>query len=69
MFVKDYSKIVKVLNDLLVGHPSTKSSKRRKKQDKVPWEWGPSQQSTFDVFIHKLTSTPVLTYAYLENPS
>ena len=44
-FVKDYSKILKPLNDLLVGHPIAKSAKRRKKRDKVPWVWGPSQQS------------------------
>ena len=67
-FVKDYSKIVKPLNDLLVGHPTTKSAKRRKKRDKVPWEWGPSQQSAFDIIIQKLTSPPVLAYADFTKP-
>ena len=37
-FVKDYSKIVKPFNDLLVGHPTAKSANRRKMRDKVPWE-------------------------------
>ena len=67
-FVKDYSKIVKPLNDPLVGHPTAKSAKRRKKRDKVPWEWGPSQQSAFDIIIQKLTSPPVLAYADFTKP-
>ena len=34
-FIKDYAKIIKPLNDLLVGHPTHKASK---KQKKIPWE-------------------------------
>ena len=52
----------------MVGHPTAKSAKRRKKRDKVPWEWGPSQQSAFDIIIQKLTSPPVLAYADFTKP-
>ena len=52
----------------MVGHPTAKSAKRRKKRDKVPWEWGPSQQSAFDTIIQKLTSPPVLAYADFTKP-
>ena len=32
-FVKDYAKIVKPLNDLLVGHPTNKVAKRLEKEE------------------------------------
>ena len=38
-FVKDYAKIVKPLNNLLVGHPTNKASKKSKKK-KTPWICG-----------------------------
>ena len=44
-FVKGYATIVRPLNDLLVGHSSTKKSRSKKK---VPFVWGPEQQTAFD---------------------
>ena len=64
-FIKNYAKIIKPLNDLLVGHPTHKASKKRKK---IPWEWGPLQQNAFDVIIEKLTSPPILAYADFSKP-
>ena len=66
-FVKDYAKIIKPLNDLLVGHPNNKKGKRSKRT-KVLWEWGPDQQNAFDTIIVKLTSPPVLAYADFTKP-
>ncbi|MCG8094292.1 MAG: DDE-type integrase/transposase/recombinase [Candidatus Thiodiazotropha endolucinida] len=60
-FVCNYSKIAKPLNDLLVGHPTTKKAKRPKSA--VPWTWGPEQQTAFDTLIEKLTSPPILAYS------
>ena len=64
-FVKDYSKIVKPLNDLLVGHPTHKAAKKRAK---VPWVWGEKQQSAFNQIVEKLTSPPILAYADFSKP-
>lgn len=66
-FVKDYAKIVKPLNDLLVGHPTNKASKKSKKK-KTPWIWGREQQNAFDTIILKLTNPPVLGYADFSKP-
>ena len=66
-FVKDYAKIIKPLNNLLVGHPTNKKGKRSKRT-KVLWEWGPDQQNAFDTIIVKLTSPPVLAYADFTKP-
>ena len=66
-FVKNYAKIIKPLNDLLVGHPTNKKGKKSKR-NKVPWEWGPAQQSAFNTIIDKLTSPPVLAYADFSKP-
>ena len=66
-FVKDYAKIVKPLNELLVGHPTNKTGKKSKRS-KVPWEWGPKQQSAFETIIEKLTSPPILAYADFTKP-
>ena len=41
-FVKDYVRMVKPLNDLLVGHPThtDSDSKKKKKYKKIsPWQW------------------------------
>ena len=60
-FVCNYAQIVKPLNNLLVGHPTNKNSKKTKTA--MPWIWGPEQQQAFDLIIEKLTSSPVLAYA------
>lgn len=65
-FVKDFSRITKPLNDLLVGHPANKKGKSKK--EAAPWTWGPDQQEAFEGVIEKLTSAPVLTYADYSKP-
>ncbi|KAL5013852.1 hypothetical protein ScPMuIL_008122, partial [Solemya velum] len=66
-YVKDYAKIVKPLNDLLIGHPTDKKCKKSKK-GKTPWAWREQQQRAFDTVIEKLTSAPVLAYADFKRP-
>lgn len=68
-FIKDYAKIVKPLNDLLVGHPThTPVSKKKKKKSSVLWEWGEAQQCAFNTIKEKLSSPPVLAYADFSKP-
>ena len=70
-FVKDYARIVKPSNDLLVGHPThtDSDSKKKKKYKKIsPWQWGPAQQCAFDTIKEKLSSPPVLAYADFSKP-
>lgn len=63
-FVKDYSKIAKPLNDLLIGHPSGKKQKGRSKiKSKIPWKWTAVEQKARDELIHRLTNPPILAYA------
>ena len=66
-FVCNYSKIVKPLNNLLVGHPTNKK-KGKKSKSATPWTWEPEQQTAFDTIIEKLTSLPVLAYADYSKP-
>ena len=65
-FVCNYRSIVKPLNALLVGHPTNKKYKKKKKEQR-PWTWGPEQQQAFDTIIDKLTSPPVYTIYRLFN--
>ena len=66
-FVCNYSSIVKPLNALLVGHPTNKKYKKKKKEQ-TPWTWGPEQQQALGTMIDKLTSPPVLAYTDYSRP-
>ncbi|XP_052218349.1 uncharacterized protein LOC127835972 [Dreissena polymorpha] len=66
-FVKDYAKVVRPLNYLLVGHPTNKDSKKSKKK-KTPWIRGDQQQKAFEDITHILTNQPVLGYADFTKP-
>lgn len=69
-FVKDYSKIVKPLNDLTAGYPPIRKGSKPVEKDAVylnPREpfagrWSSSCQAAFDCIIEKLTS-PILGFA------
>ena len=63
-FIQDFSRIVKPLNELLIGHPTNKASKRKAKtREKVKYKRGEIEQSSLDTIIQKLTNLPVLAYA------
>lgn len=70
-FVKDYSKIVKPLNELTSGYPPIRKGSKRIKpgckyfNPKEPFadRWTPACQQAFDSIIEKLTSSPVLGFA------
>lgn len=61
-FVKNYARIVKPLNDLLIGHPTNRAAKKSKRKS-TPWVWGEKQQQAFETIIERLTSPPTLGYA------
>ena len=71
--IKDHARIVKPLNDLLIGHPTNKSSdhneekKKEKKIDIAPWQWDQAQQLAFDTLREKLSSPTALAYADFKN--
>ncbi|MCG8078888.1 MAG: DDE-type integrase/transposase/recombinase, partial [Candidatus Thiodiazotropha taylori] len=69
-FIRDYAKIAKPLNDLLIGHPTNKQTlnKKKKKKKSTPWQWGEMQQKSFDTLKSKLSSPPVLAYADFKKP-
>ena len=71
-FIKDYAKIVKPLNDLLVGHSTyyeeSSDGKKRKKRKVAPWVWAEPQQVAFQTLKEKLSSPPVLAYADFSKP-
>lgn len=70
-FIKDYSQIVKPLNELTSGYPPLrKSVKKLCKEDqyhnpKEPFDgrWTPSCQTAFETLITKLSTAPVLGFA------
>lgn len=71
-FVRDYSKIVRPLNDLLKGDlaPKHKGSNHlpRKQSHPLGAKWTSDCQAAFDLLIEKLTSAPVLAFANWELP-
>lgn len=74
-FVKEYSKIVKPLNDLTAGYiPATRKSKHHQSFSstdlKQPFsgKWTPSYEETFKTVIEKLTTAPVLGFANPRQP-
>ena len=63
-FIRNYARIARPLNDLLVGHSTAKKDKaKRTKAKKAPFEWTDNQQKSFEVLKEKLTEPPVLAYA------
>ena len=64
-FIKNYAKIARPLNDLLVGHSTAKKDKASKKSraKKTPFVWTEAQQTAFETLKEKLTNPPVLAYA------
>ncbi|KAL7874154.1 hypothetical protein SRHO_G00051240 [Serrasalmus rhombeus] len=70
-FVKDYSKIVKPLNDLTKGYPPYTKGRKATScpvgyfNPKTPFSdrWTPACQEAFETIIMKLTSSPVLGFA------
>lgn len=68
-FIKDYARIVKPLNDLLIGQPTHKAAKKNaRKRKKTEWKWGELEQDSFDLIIQKLTNPPILAYANFTQP-
>lgn len=75
-FVRDYSKIVKPLNDLTGGYPPYKKGRKATPSPggyfnhKEPFaeQMAPACQDTFEAIIAKLTSSPVFRFAKLKLP-
>lgn len=71
-FIKDYSSLVKPLNDLTKGYPPVHKSAKAKKPSAQYLDvkhlfgdrWTPEFQKAFDLLIDKLTSSPVLGFAH-----
>ena len=63
-FIRNYARIARPLNDLLVGHSTAKKDKaKRPRAKKSPFEWTDFQQKAFETLKEKLTNPPVLAYA------
>ena len=66
-FIKDYAKLVRPLDEFLVGHHTNKkgknNGKRKGKTKPVKWNWGREQQAARERLIEVLTSPPILAYA------
>lgn len=65
-YVRDYSKIVKPLNDLLKGHSTNKGKSGKKKP--TAWRWGDEESKAFECIKEKLMSPPILAYADFDQP-
>lgn len=69
-FVKDFSKKVKLLNDLTLGYPPThqdiksiNSGHYRNPKDFLNSRWTSACQKAFDQIIEELTTAPILAFA------
>uniref|UniRef100_A0A3B3SGH8 Gypsy retrotransposon integrase-like protein 1 n=1 Tax=Paramormyrops kingsleyae TaxID=1676925 RepID=A0A3B3SGH8_9TELE len=70
-FIRNFSKIVKPLNDLTAGYPPPRkhdkpresSGKYFKPREPFGKRWTPSCQEAFETIIDKLTTAPVLGFA------
>ncbi|KAL2095656.1 hypothetical protein ACEWY4_007804 [Coilia grayii] len=61
-FIKDFSKIAKPLNELLVG------TGRPRGRQSPPITWGPECESAFQRLKTELLQTPILAYADFSQP-
>ena len=64
-FIKNYARIARPLNDLLVGHSTAKKDKASKKSraKKTPFVRTEAQHTAFETLKERLTNPPVLAYA------
>ena len=62
-YIRDYAKIVKCLNDLLVGQPKTGHKTKSRNKFAPKWQWNEEHQTAFETTIEKLTTPPILAYA------
>lgn len=75
-FIKDYSRLVKPLNDLTAGYPPL-HKQRKKKSQNIPnhnphepfgSRWTSTCQQAFEIIIEKLSTAPVLAFANSKLP-
>ena len=68
-FIKDFSKVARPLNDLLVGGVRTgKKRKKLKPPSPMLWKWGAEQDAAFLKLKELLTEPPILGYADFAHP-
>ena len=63
-FIRQFSHISKPLTDLMPNPTSKKSKKHQQK----PWQWGDEQDIAFETLKQQLISAPILGYANFELP-
>ena len=62
-FLKDYAKIARLLNDLLIGHYTNNKGKKPKSKLKSQFISTEKQQLAFNTFKEKIISQQILAYA------
>ena len=67
-FLKDYAKIARLLNDLLIGHYTNNKGKKPKSKLKSQFISTEKQQLAFNTFKEKLISQQILAYADYKLP-